>query len=265
MPNPSDESRKSPTTRKRNREREYTRNKLKRQIEAERKRLQKRGLSDENIQNNRNMKNMQSLLANSYIDKKTGQYAIEIEKFKYDVESFGYYRKTLNQRRRIDKLTGETNGERLASRNEQFIHEINQSTKEGGFSTLESYETRMFYKLTQKAWNNELGTKARNYSIMNQAEVYDMESIYNMLVRPDEYKNSPAMQRDIEKVLERFGYKISYEEYVKMIQKTKQLAEGASMNVEDTSNLPDGKEDTRYTSYMSFWASYLEGRSRSKG
>lgn len=232
------------------RERDKTRKKLKRAIAREEKKLQKAGFSPEEIEINKNVQNMKELLAKSYYDKKKQTYIKSNAAISDTVNSFTYYQQAKNLKRE----SGESLGDYYQRKNKIFERNLNQATLKGGISTLSKEDVHLFYKTTQNAWNKSEGSEMRNVSILKSARSFNLEIVYDTLMNPEK-----AGKTFVESMLKRFGINSTYEDYVAALKEARQIASAQyEPKISDTGSVKESAEAVRYSSYISFWASYLD-------
>lgn len=232
------------------RERDKTRKKLKRAIEREEKKLQDIGLKPAEIERNNNLKNMKDLLAKSYYDKKKNTYIKSHEAIADSVESFTFYQ----QSKKLKRETGESEGDYWQRQNKMFERNINQATLKEGISTLSGEDVHMFYKTTQSAWHKDTGTSMKNISILRATGAQDLKEVYNALMNPDKKNKELTI-----KYLEALGINVSFEDYVAALKEARKIAAAKyEPKLSDTGTVKESAEAVRYSSYISFWSSYLD-------
>lgn len=232
------------------RERDKTRKKLKRAIAREEKKLQNAGFSSEEIERNKNLQNMKELLAKSYYDKKKQTYLKSNEAISDTVNSFTYYQQAKNLKRE----SGESLGDYYQRKNKMFERNLNQATLKEGISTLNKEDVHLFYKMTQNAWNKAEGSDMRNVSILKTARSFNLESVYNTLMHPEN-----TAKVFVERILKRFGINTTYEDYVAALKEARNIASAQyEAKISDTGSVKESAETVRYSSYISFWSSYLD-------
>ena len=270
----SDDARRDPERRARSRAADAARKKQRRQIAAEEKRLQKTMLNKNDLSFAKTrLENMKQELANSYYDKKQNKYLMDIETYKNDVEGFAYYVQAKGQRRVSSETGKPVDKDTQVNLNIQFTHQINSSTRKGGVSSLRGEETHMFYQTTVDAWRGKASTGGINSAIMQRSGISDLQQVYDMLMRPEEWVkeggegNEEMRKTMIEDLLSKFKYDVSYDKYVKKLKKAKDRfpmkTVGEDGTMPDTSGLPKDKNDKEGSpDFLEFWGSFLDSISK---
>lgn len=106
-------------------------------------------------------------------------YEVSIEKEAESLKTFTYSRfgqETLSKKGKAPDLY---------RRNQMFTHQINQSTKSEGLSTLDKNETHGFYSATSWIWKDADESDDRNALIMKEFGLNDLKQVYDLIVNKE--------------------------------------------------------------------------------
>lgn len=112
-------------------------------------------------------------------------YQTQIETEAESIQTFTYFR--FGQ----ETLSKKGEGFDVFRRNEMFTHEINQSTKKEGLSSLNKNVTHGFYAATQWIWEGASSSDNRNLLIMREFGISDLEQVYKLItnktLKPEDF------------------------------------------------------------------------------